>query len=151
MPEMGYVWLGLTVLFLILEGVSVAVVSLWFAIGAVAAMVAALLGGALWLQIVVFAVVSGAMLALLRPMLQKFFIPKLTKTNVDSVIGSVGLVTEGIDNLTAQGRVKIGGMSWAARSTSGEALPVDTKIKVDRVEGVKVFVSPVAEVVMGGK
>ena len=149
MPEMGYVWLGLMVLFLLLEGVSVAVVSLWFAVGALAAMLTALLGGGLWLQIVVFAVVSCAMLALLRPVLRKYFTPKLAKTNVDSVIGSVGLITEEIDNLTAQGRVKIGGMYWAARSTSGENLPADMKVKVDRVEGVKVFVSPAEETVIG--
>ena len=149
MPEMGYVWLGLMVLFLFLEGASVAVVSVWFAIGALAAMITAWLGGELWLQIVLFAVVSGVMLALLRPVLKRFFTPKIEKTNVDSVIGAVGLVTEKIDNLTAQGRVKIGGMYWSARSTTGEGLSVDTKIKVDRVEGVKVFVSPAEEKVSG--
>lgn len=149
MPEMGYVWLGLMVLFLFLEGASVAVVSVWFAIGALAAMITAWLGGELWLQIVLFAVVSGVMLALLRPVLKRFFTPKIEKTNVDSVIGAVGLVTEEIDNLTAQGRVKIGGMYWSARSTTGAGLSVDTKIKVDRVEGVKVFVSPAEEKVSG--
>ncbi len=149
MPDMGYVWLGLSVLFLFLEGVSVAVISLWFSLGALAAMVTALLGGELWLQIAVFLVVSGALLALMRPVLRKYFTPKLAKTNVDSVIGAEGLVTEEIENLTAQGRVKIGGMYWAARSTDGDPLTVDTKIKVDRVEGVKVFVSPVEEKVIG--
>ena len=142
MPDMGYVWLGLAVLFLILEGVSVAVISLWFSMGALAAMITTLLGGELWLQIVVFLVVSVALLALMRPILRKYFTPKLVKTNVDSVIGAEGLVTEEINNLTAEGRVKIGGMYWAARSTDGAVLAVDTKIKVDRVEGVKVFVSP---------
>ena len=149
MPDMGYVWLGLSVLFLFLEGVSVAVISLWFSLGALAAMVTALLGGELWLQIAVFLVVSGALLALMRPVLRKYFTPKLAKTNVDSVIGAEGLVTEEIENLAAQGRVKIGGMYWAARSTDGDPLAVDTKIKVDRVEGVKVFVSPVKEKVIG--
>ena len=146
---MSYVWLGLMVFFLVMEGASVAVVSVWFAIGALAAMVTAWLGGELWLQIVVFVAVSGVMLALLRPVLRKFFTPKIEKTNVDSVIGSVGLVTEEIDNLTGRGRVKIGGMYWSARSSADEGLPVDTKIKVDRVEGVKVFVSPAEEKVTG--
>ena len=142
MPDMGYVWLGLAVLFLILEGVSVAVISLWFSMGALAAMITTLLGGELWLQIVVFFAVSVALLALMRPILRKYFTPKLVKTNVDSVIGAEGLVTEEIKNLTAEGRVKIGGMYWAARSTDAVVLAVDTKIKVDRVEGVKVFGSP---------
>ena len=149
MPDMGYVWLGLLVLFLFLEGATVSVVSVWFAIGALGALITALLGGMLWLQGAVFAAVSGLMLALLRPVLNKYIKPKIQKTNVDAVVGATGLVTEKIENLTAQGRVKIGGMYWTARSTNGEALEVNTRIVVDRVEGVKVFVSPVEETVIG--
>ena len=65
-----------------------------------------------------------------------------TKTNVDSVIGAEGYVTEAIDNLSYTGRVKLGGFTWAARSTSGAGIPVGTLVKVERIEGVKVFVSP---------
>ena len=134
-------WSVLAVGFLVLEGCTVAMVSLWFAIGAAAALVLSLLGAALWLQLLAFLAVSGVLLALLRPMMRKYV--KSTKTNVDSVPGTEGLVTEDIDNVAYQGQVKLGAMTWTARSTSGASIRAGTRVRVDRVEGVKVFVSPV--------
>ena len=133
-------WSLLTVGFLVLETCTVAMVSLWFAIGAAAALVLSLLGAAFWIQTAAFLVVSGVLLALLRPMMRKYV--KITKTNVDSVLGMEGLVTESIDNVSYQGQVKLGGMTWSARSTSGAPISAGTRVTVDRVEGVKVFVSP---------
>ena len=75
--------------------------------------------------------------------MRKYVTPKVTATNVDSVVGSTGLVTASIDNVTAAGQVKLGAMEWTARSTSGASIPEGTLVKVDRIEGVKVFVSPV--------
>ena len=135
-------WFALTVILLIAEAATVTVISLWFAAGALAAMVTALLGAGLWVQAVVFVLVSAAALTALRPLVRKHLTPKLTATNVDSVIGSVGIVTGTIDNLTATGQVKLNGMEWSARSTSGNTLEVGTKVRVDKIEGVKVFVSP---------
>ena len=135
-------WLILMVVFLIVEGSSVALVSIWFAAGSLGALIAAVLNAPLWVQIMVFLSVSATLLACLRPFVKKFIKPKITATNVDSVIGSVGYVTEDIDNLSARGQVKLGGMVWSARSTSGDPICKDTKIKVDRIEGVKVFVTP---------
>ena len=134
-------WSVLAVGFLVLEGCTVAMVSLWFAIGAAAALVLSLLGAALWLQLLAFLAVSGVLLALLRPMMRKYV--KSTKTNVDSVPGTEGLVTEDIDNVAYQGQVKLEAMTWTARSTSGASIRAGTRVRVDRVEGVKVFVSPV--------
>lgn len=135
-------WLVLMVMFLLLEAGTVAVVSLWFAAGSLAAMIVSFLGGAFWLQVAVFLATAGVLLAALRPLVRKYFTPKLTKTNVDSVIGSTGLVTVAIDNVSAVGQVKLGAMYWTARSTSGLVIPEGTLVQVDRVEGVKVFVSP---------
>ena len=135
-------WLVLVVVFLIAEASTVTLISLWFAAGALAALIAAWLGGALWLQIGVFLAVSVIMLTTLRPLSRKYLTPKLHRTNIDSVIGSLGLVTVPIDNLSATGQVKLGAMEWSARSSSGEPIPAGTKIRVDRIEGVKVFVSP---------
>ena len=135
-------WLVLMVMFLLLEAGTVAVVSLWFAAGSLAAMIVSFLGGAFWLQVAVFLATAGVLLAALRPLVRKYFTPKLTKTNVDSVIGSTGLVTVAIDNVSAVGQVKLGAMYWTARSTSGLVIPEGTLAQVDRVEGVKVFVSP---------
>ncbi len=134
-------WAVLALGFLVLEGCTVAMVSLWFAFGAAAALILGLLGAAFWLQVAAFLVVSGALLALLRPMLRKY--AKTTKTNVDSIPGTQGLVTESIDNVAYQGQVKLGAMTWTARSSSGAPISAGTQVVVDRVEGVKVFVSPV--------
>lgn len=134
-------WAVLAGVFLVLEAGTVALVCLWFAIGAGAALVLSVLGAAFWLQLLAFLAVSGLLLALLRPTLRKYV--KITKTNVDSVLGAQGLVTADIDNLTYQGQVKLGAMTWSARSTSGAPIPTGTRVAVDRVEGVKVFVTPV--------
>ena len=139
------IWLVLMILFLMVESQTVTMVSLWFGAGALAALVAALCGAELWLQIVLFFAVSIALLASLRPLTKKYFTPKITKTNVDSVIGATGLVTTPINNVTAQGQVKLGAMEWTARSTSGAPIEAGTLVKVDKVEGVKAFVTPVKE------
>lgn len=139
----AFVWLGLMILFLIAEGATVSLVSLWFAAGAVVAMFAALLGAGAWLQTGLFLVVSGALLLMLRPIVRRYLVPKITPTNVDSLVGSTGLVTESIDNVTASGQVKLGAMEWTARSTTGENIPQGALIRVDRIEGVKVYVTPV--------
>ena len=139
----AFVWLGLVILFLIAEGATVSLVSLWFAAGAVVAMFAALLGAGIWLQTGLFLVVSGALLLMLRPIVRRYLVPKITATNVDSLVGATGLVTEAIDNVTASGQVKLGAMEWTARSTTGEDVPQGALIRVDRIEGVKVYVTSV--------
>ena len=139
-----YIWLGLMVVFLITEAVcAIHLVSIWFAAGAFVAMIAAALGAGLWLQVTLFLLVSGALLALLWPMVKKFLRPNLKKTNLDSIIGTSGLVTVTVDNLGATGQVKLNGMEWTARSTTGEPIAAHTRVQVDKIEGVKVFVSPV--------
>ena len=137
------VWFVLMVIFIILEANTVTLVSTWFAAGALAALIASLLDAQLWLQMVLCFVVSILLLLSLRPITKKHFTPKLTKTNLDSVIGSEGFVTATIDNVMATGQVKLGAMEWTARSTSGEVIVQGTRIKVDRIEGVKVYVTPV--------
>ena len=136
------VWLGLMILFLMAEAATVSLVSMWFACGAFAALLVSFFGGNMIWQISVFIVVSTVLLLSLRPLLRKYFTPRLTKTNVDSVIGSQGYVTETIDNAEATGQVKLGAMYWTARSTSGDPITKDTLVRVDRIEGVKAFVSP---------
>lgn len=141
-------WLVLLIVFIFIEASTVSLVSSWFAFGALASLIATALGAQLWLQVVVFFVVSGVCLVLLRPILKKYFTPKLVNTNVDSVVGSKGYVTAAVDNLSATGQVKLGAMYWTARSTSGEPIPEGTLVKVDRIEGVKAFVSPAEEKVV---
>ena len=142
MNGMAIVWLLLMVAFLAIESSTVALVCLWFAFGALASLILSLLNMQPWVQVVVFLAVSCALLAALRPLVKKYITPKLVKTNIDSVIGSVGLVTQTIDNVKAAGQVKLGAMVWTARSASGQVIPEGTLIRVARIEGVKVFVEP---------
>lgn len=143
MDLVAIIWLGLLILFLVVEAAcAVHLVSIWFAAGTLAALAVYALHGPIWLQVLVFAVVSGGLLAALWPLTQKFINPKVTATNIDSVIGSTGLVTAPIDNVSASGQVKLGPMEWTARSTTGAPIPQGTMVKVDKIEGVKVFVTP---------
>ena len=137
------IWAVLAVIFLIVEAACpIHLVSIWFVAGSLVALVASVLGWAPWLQVTLFVLVSGALLATLWPLVRKHLNPKVEKTNVDAVIGATGLVTVAIDNLTATGQVKLGSMEWSARSTTGKVIPVGTVVRVDRIEGVKTFVSP---------
>ena len=138
------IWLGLMLVFLIAEAACpLHLISIWFAVGALAAMAAALLSAPVAIQVIAFLVVSAALLALLWPLTRKFLNPSHVATNVDSVIGSTGMVTEDIDNTQAVGQVKLGTMYWTARSTSGAPISRGTVVRADRIEGVKVYVSPV--------
>ena len=137
------VWLVLIPVFLLIEASTVTLVSTWFAVGALAALIAGLLNAPVWLQVMVFVLVSAAALSALRPLVRRYVTPKITKTNVDAVVGSTGLVTVAIDNVSAVGQVKLGAMYWTARSTAGNRIPEGTLVQVDRIEGVKVFVTPV--------
>lgn len=136
-------WLVLLLVFLIVESATVAMVSSWFAAGALAALIASLLNAPIWLQVVLFLVVACVTLAMLRPLVRKYITPKVVKTNVDAIVGTQCLVTTPIDNITATGQVKLGAMEWSARSTTGEKIEAGTRVTVDRIEGVKVFVTPV--------
>ena len=138
-----FLWLALLVLFIVAEAATVSVVSTWFAVGSVIALISALLGAKLWLQITLFVVVSAVCLALLRPLVKKHMNPRLARTNVDALAGKTCLVTTAIDNVTACGQVRIGDVEWSARSSTGETIPVGTQVRVDRIEGVKAYVTPV--------
>ena len=137
------IWLVLMVLFLLAEASTVTMVSLWFAAGSLAAVLISLLHGPVWLQMLMFLAVSAVLLTALRPLVRKHFTPKLTKTNVDALVGTTGLVTVAIDNVSAVGQVKLGAMHWTARSASGEKISEGTLVRVERIEGVKAIVSPV--------
>lgn len=142
MDTAAMVWFVLMVVFLVAEAACpIHLISVWFAAGALVATVVSLLGGPVWLQALAFVVVSGALLVALWPFVKKVLNPRLTRTNVDALLGTRGYVTADIDNLAATGQVKLGAMEWTARSTSAEPIAAGTLVIVDRIEGVKVFVS----------
>ena len=138
-------WLALFILFMIGEGLTVGLTSIWFAAGALAALVCTLVGGPLWLQVTLFIVFSALCLLAVRPMVQKRFNSNVEATNRDRILGAEVMVTEDIHNLQARGAVSIGGLTWSARSEKDVPIPAGTLVRVLRIEGVKVFVEEVKE------
>ena len=135
-------WLIAMVIFMAAEAMTVTLVSIWFAAGALGAILVALLGGGLVMQVLVFLALAVVLLFCLRGLVRKHFNPRLTRTNVDSIIGAIGIVITPVNNIAALGQVQINGMEWSARSTDNTHISAGTLVKVDRIEGVKVFVSP---------
>lgn len=146
MDKIEIFWLAATILMFILEAVTVNLVSVWFALGALGALIAALLGAKLWLQIVIFFLVTILTLILTRPLVKKYFNKNHHEpTNADTAIGKICVVTEDIDNLAPSGQVKLDGMVWTARSEKGEAIKKGSKAKVLSIEGVKLIVEALTE------
>ena len=142
---MELVWTGLLVVFLAGEAITVGLTSIWFAAGSLAALVAAMLGGNMPLQIGLFFVVSAMSIVAFRPIARKYINGKVEPTNADRIIGQEILVTERISNLRAEGAVNVGGLVWSARSVDDNEIPKGTPVRVVRIEGVKVYVEQIKE------
>ncbi len=142
--SLSVVWLVALVVFAAAEAATIGLTSIWFAAGSLAALIVSLVGGPLWLQVVFFLVVSLALLLAVRPLAKKYFIPRRQATNADRILGQEGVVVQPIDNLNAQGQVSVGGQIWTARAEPEALIPQGTTVKILRIEGVKVFVSPAA-------
>lgn len=134
-------WLIVMVLFLVVEAATVGLVCIWFAVGALAALIAALLGAEIWLQIVLFLVVSAVALYFTRPLAKKYINAKVEPTNADMVIGKECRVTEAIDNIAGTGAVYVDGKTWTARSESDEVIPEGALVTAKSIDGVKLIVA----------
>lgn len=138
-----WVWLGLLVLFVIVEACTANLLTIWFAVGALAALVSSFFTDSLVIQIAIFVVVSLIVLAIVRPMAKKYTKTKKQPTNADMYINAEGIVTDSISNLKATGTVKVKGTVWTARSFNDEVeIPENTTIIVERIDGVKLIVKP---------
>ena len=133
---MIYIWLGIMVFALCVEAAGPALVSIWFSVGAFAAMICAVLGAHIAVQIAVFAIVSAAFLSLYIFKFKGKSKAKNEPTNIDALIGTSCKVTETIPS-DGVGRVNAGSVGWAAVSADGEELPVGTAVVVVGIEGVK--------------
>ena len=143
LSNMSIVWVVLMVVFLVVEAATAGLTCIWFAIGSLAALIAALFDAQLWLQIVWFLVISFVTLYFTRPLVKKYVNSRSQPTNADMVIGKEALVTEDIDNVEATGAVSVGGEVWTARSADGGRIKSGTVVSVLRIEGVKLIVEPV--------
>lgn len=136
------IWATAFVVFVIAELATVGLVSVWFAVGALAAVIAAALGGALWLQMALFMALSILLLILTRPFAKNYVNSRKKPTNADRVFEMAAVVTENIDNIEGTGAVRVDGKIWTARSAGGEILPCGTVVRPVKIEGVKLIVVP---------
>ena len=141
MMQMSVFWLIAMVVLLVIEAVVPGLISIWFALGALAALISALFHAPIWLQIVWFVAVSVIALILTRPLVRKYVNGRITPTNADMVIGKDAVVTEAIDNLHARGAVLLDGKTWTARmDREDETAKTGETVRVLRIEGVKLIV-----------
>lgn len=134
-------WIIAMVVFLVIEAATVGLASIWFAVGALFAMVATMLKAPVWLQIVVFIVVSSATLYFTRPLVKKYINNKVQPTNADMLIGKECRVVETVDNVAGTGAVYVDGKTWTARSITDEVIPEGELVKAEQIQGVKLIVS----------
>jgi len=137
-------WAVAVVAFVILELATVGLASIWFALGSLCALIAALLGAKLWLQIVWFVIISAATLLLTRPLAKKYINNRTTATNADRVIGRRAVVKERIDELSGTGAVLADGKMWSASTPDGSVAEPGDVVTVLEIRGVKLIVTPEA-------
>ena len=136
-------WLIALIVLLVGEAITIGLTFVWFAVGALGALIVAVLGGALWLQVVIFLALSGVTLALARPVFARFLKTSHAATNADRVIGQTAVVTEQIDTLSGTGQVNVAGQIWSARSAHDVVIPRETEVRVLKISGVKVLVEAI--------
>lgn len=140
--NMTIVWLIAMIVLLVVEGIVPGLISIWFAAGALIALLISLWGAPIWLQGACFLVCSLALLILTRPLAKKYVNSRAMPTNADRIIGQDCVVKEQIDNLRGTGAVAVDGKVWTARmDTQGETAPVGSVVKAVRIEGVRLIVS----------
>ena len=139
--SMTQVWLIAVALLLLIEFATTALTTIWFAGGALIALICSLLGGPVWLQCALFVVGSAVLLFLTRPLAVRLLKKDAVRTNADSLIGKEAVVTERIDNLRSTGAVQVDGQVWTARSVNPEhIIEKDEIVMVRSIEGVKLIV-----------
>ena len=139
--SLAIIWLIVLVVCLVVEISTLGLTSIWFAGGALLALLIAMIGGPLWLQVLVFLVTSIVLLIFTRPIAAKYFNKNREKTNVNSKIGKQAIVTATIDNLKGEGQIVTEGMEWTARSLDSTIIEEGSVVTIEKIEGVKAVVS----------
>ncbi len=142
---MVYIWLAALVAFIVIEALTIQMLTVWFALGSLAAVIATLCGASTGVQIAVFLAVSVVALVATRPFVKRFTGLKYSPTNADRLIGEKAIVTADIDNLNETGAIKVKGSEWTARSANGDAIPKGQTVTVKEIEGVKLIVEIVTD------
>lgn len=136
-------WIIAAVVFGIIEGITVAIITIWFALGAIAAAIAAQLGTSTIVQVGTFVIVSALLLCVTRPVLKKVAVKKPQRTNADRFIGEEGVVIETVDGINATGQVKVRGQIWSAISENRELIEKGKRVEILSISGVKLVVKTI--------
>lgn len=136
----GVFWLVIIIIMAVIEIITLGLTTIWFAGGALAAFIASMLGASLVVQVILFIAVSVVLMAVTRPLAVKYLNTGREKTNVDSMIGKLGIVKQRIDNLNGEGVVSVEGLEWTARAVDGETIPLYAVVEVVEIKGVKLMV-----------
>lgn len=138
-------WAAAMVLFIIIEAATPQLVSIWFAAGALGATVCSLFTKNVTMQFLIFFVITAICLMITRPMANRVTEVKKCPTNADMVIGKIGTVTETIDPIAGSGRVIVMGGTWSAYTQNMQSIPVGQTVKIQKINGVKLLVTPVEQ------
>ena len=141
MSTMTIIWLVIAVVMGVTEACTVQLVSVWFAIGSAAACITSLFTDQIYIQVIVFVVVTAIALAVTRPLVKKLKRKRPEATNADRYIGKHGIVVQDIDNAHAKGMVKVDNEKWTARSADAQPIKQGESIIVTAIEGVKLIVT----------
>ncbi len=137
---MGILWLAAIVIFAVLEAVTAQFICIWFAGGAVCALIAELVGAGKELQSIIFVSAATVLLVCTRPFVRKLMKGGTEKTNADSLIGKTAVITKPIEASGETGEVKIDGKYWTVRSLEGNPIAEGSRVTVEKIEGVKLIV-----------
>lgn len=141
LDSLFWVWTALAVIFGVVEAATAQIITIWFAVGSIGALIANVVGADTTVQLIVFVAISILTLIIARPYLKKFTKTEMQRTNADMYIGESAIVLEEINNTQGTGQVKVRGSVWTARSQDSAVIPVGENVLVERIEGVKLIVS----------
>lgn len=136
-----FIWIGILIIAFITEISTAALVAVWFMPGALVSLILAALDVRIWVQVLVFSVISVIMLALSRSIFKKYIRKKpIIETNADSLVGNTAIVVEDIDNIEGTGQIKISSQIWTARSEE-DTIKIEqgSIVKITKIEGVKLI------------
>ena len=141
----AYFWFAAAAILVIVEIATLGLTTIWFAVGALIAGFLSLAKVHIVIQIIVFAAVAALLLFMTRPLAAKYLNSQTKRTNADSLIGEICLVTVPINNLKAEGQAVVKGQEWTARSIDGSLIPEGTKVRIVSISGVKLMVENIEE------
>ncbi|MCH5198661.1 MAG: NfeD family protein [Oscillospiraceae bacterium] len=138
---MIFIWLGLTIVFAVIEAATAQLATVWFALGSVVSLIVAACGvKSVTVQVIVFVAVSLISLMATRPFVKKIINKRIEPTNADRNIGETGVTVAEINNIRGTGEVNLKGTVWTARSEDGSSIPSGVEVTVQKIEGVKLIV-----------